>query len=177
MTKANSTSSALENLLNILRSGKVLGSGAKGFIKGDRRAACFMDIPFASLKHVCTTSNDTRYEPFGIVVTKQTAYRNGARPVLYLSNDECDTLSIPKTELWRVVRFEVDAVSKKWKSFLHEREWRCPDDFKVPKRAVSVLVNSVKDVALLQAALAKGKFACQPQSILPLEVVCQGLVY
>lgn len=136
-----------------------------------------MDVPFASLKHVCTASNDGRYEPFGIVVTKQTAYRRGARPVLYLSNEECEELKVPRKELWRVVRFEVDAVRKKWKSFLHEREWRCPDDFKVPKKPISVVVNRVSDVALLQAALAKGTFACQPQSILPLEVVCQGLVY
>jgi hypothetical protein len=96
-------------------------------IKGSSSAACFMDVPFASLKYVLTPENtdpqSPRYEPYGIVVTKRYAYDEGCRPVLYLSNNELDDMRIPKSHLWRVVRFEVSRDG--WISWLHEREWRC----------------------------------------------------
>jgi hypothetical protein len=85
--------SAYENLLNILQTGKIWGSEPKaGMIKGKSRAACFIDVPFASLKYVLTPENSDpqspRYEPYGIAVTKRFAHEAGCRPVLYLSNDE-----------------------------------------------------------------------------------------
>src|SRR6266571_9473175 len=60
LTRAEGERNALENLKSILRTGKILGSSTKGFIKGKRRAACLMDVPFASLKHVCSKDNEAR---------------------------------------------------------------------------------------------------------------------
>ena len=180
LTRAGGKRNALENLKNILRTGKIFGSSReKGFIKGKRNAACLMDVPFASLKHICSSDNKERYEPYGVVVSKEFAYETGARPVLYLSNDECKALNVPPSELWRVVRFEVDSTSGKWISWLHEREWRCPDELSLPSRLRAVLVKSSKDALKLQAALSDGSedFACRPSSIIPLEIVCQGLIY
>ena len=41
----------------------------------------------------------TRVMGFGVFVTKKHAYRNGCRPVLYLSNIETKQLRIPKDKL------------------------------------------------------------------------------
>lgn len=60
--------SAFDNLVSILKTGEVWGS--KRFIQGPNPAACFMDIPFFSLKYVLneenTNSENPRYEPYGI---------------------------------------------------------------------------------------------------------------
>ena len=78
--------SAYDNLVHILETGRIWGSGKEGFVRGGKKAACFMDVPFASLKYVLTPENmkpeEPRYEPFGIVVGKASAYKRGLRPVL-----------------------------------------------------------------------------------------------
>ena len=103
--------SAFDNLVNILNLGEVWGSNTKkGFIKGPSKAACFMDIPLSSLKYALTAQNSDpekpRYEPYGVLVTKNYAYKHGCRPVMYLSNDELKAINVPDQELWRVVRLE-----------------------------------------------------------------------
>jgi hypothetical protein len=180
-TKADDQYSAYDNLLHILHSGEIWGSeSSKGFIKGNRKAACFMDVPFASLKYVLTPENSDpqrpRYEPYGIVITKRYAYGKGSRPVLYLSNAEIATLGIPKSELWRVVRFE--ASKKGWISWLHEREWRCPDKFELPKKIQAVLVRSTDQARRLTEEIndQPTKFKTIPKSVIPLSVLCQGLL-
>jgi len=106
-TEAEDDHSALDNLISILEDGEIWGSEpgqAPGYIKGKRPAACLMDVPFAALKHVCTEANAGRYAPYGVVVSKRWAYNHGARPVLYLSDEEVERLCIRDGELWRVVR-------------------------------------------------------------------------
>jgi hypothetical protein len=81
-TEAEDGYSAFDNLVSILKTGKVWGS--KEFIKGPNRAACFMDVPFYCLKYILNEENMNsqrpRYEPFGVFVTKQDAYRKRCRP-------------------------------------------------------------------------------------------------
>lgn len=174
--------SAFDNLVSILQAGEIWGSDSrKGFIKGPNKAACFMDIPLHCLKYVLDKSNTNpqqpRYEPFGIIVTKPVAYKRGCRPVLYLSNEEIKRLIIPEKELWRVVRFEVS--EQGWISWLHEREWRCKGNFKMPLLPIAVLVKDLRYVRMLTKKIAKDpkKFKVKPQSIIPLTVLCQGLPY
>lgn len=174
--------SGFENLVNILETGEIWGSkSSEGFIKGKRRATCFMDVPFASLKYVLTPENadpiKPRYEPYGLIIRKQFAYRKGTRPVLYLSNAELRKMEVPADELWRVVRLELEK-KRQWISWLHEREWRCPDGFKLPRKIQAVLVRDADEAVLLRGMLEKKsrKFACSPKSIIPLEIVCQGLL-
>ena len=86
LTKASATCSAFENLLSILKDGEIHGSSKnKGFIKGPKKAACFMDIPLHCLKYVInksnTNKNSPRYGSCGILVSKNYAYEAGARPV------------------------------------------------------------------------------------------------
>lgn len=180
-TKIEDEFSAYDNLVNILKTGTIWGSSSKkGFIKGPNKATCFMDVPFASLKYVLTPENsDTqspRYEPYGIVVTKRYAHDEGCRPVLYLSDAETEKLQIPKSELWRVVRFEVS--KKGWISWLHEREWRCKGNFTLPQTVQAVLVRNTREAERLMEDITRSKldFKCRPRAIIPLTVMCQGLL-
>lgn len=180
-TKRSDGYTAYQNLINILRTGEVWGSEPRsGMIKGETPAACFMDVPFASLKYVLTPENTDkqrpRYEPYGIVVTKRYAYDWDCRPVLYLSNDELKALRIPKSQLWRVVRFEVS--NDEWISWLHEREWRCKGTFTLPENLQAVFVRNTREAARLSAEIAARpeKFKSKPRSVIPMTVLCQGLL-
>jgi len=174
LTRTRGGRSAFENLVKILRTGAIEGSTRTGFIKGSTPAACFMDVPFHALKAVCTPENAKRYEPYGVVVTKRTAYDRGARPVLYLSDKEQDRLNLPENELWRVVKLEVSGEG--WVSWLHEREWRCPEEFRLPNQFVGVIVRSLNEAVGLRQLLGEEEdFKARPKCILPLEVICQGL--
>lgn len=171
--------SAFDNLVSILREGEIWGSDLKkGFVKGPHRAACFMDVPFHSLKYILNEENsdpsDPRYEAFGVFVTKKHAYKEGCRPVLYISDREKEKLCIPESELWRVVRFE--ASDEGWISWLHEREWRCKGDYTLPTNA-GVLVKSWKYVERLNKLLREkpATFKVHPRAIIPLTILCQGL--
>jgi len=174
-TKQEDEYSALNNLESILTTGEIWGSDTdKGFIKGPNEATCFMDVPFAALKYVLTPGNSDpvkpRYEPYGIVITKKVAHARGCRPVLYLSNEETKALNIPKDELWRVVRFEVNEGD--WISWLHEREWRCKGDFGLPEGIPAVFVKTTAEAGKLSAKIARAvanskPWACTPLSVIP----------
>lgn len=178
-TKADDDYSAFDNLVSILKNGKIWGSTGAGFIKGPNKATCFMDVPFISLKYILNKDNckpdNPRYEPYGIFVTKKYAYRQGVRPVLYLSNEEIIDLKIPVKELWRAVRFE--ASDDGWISWIHEREWRFKGDFKLPTNPIGVLVKNTKKAKKLQDLISddSDKFKVIPKSIIPLNIICQGL--
>lgn len=180
-TRAKDEFTAYDNLINILKEGSVWGSDKRGFIKGPNEAACFMDIPLTSLKYIINDKNctvdDPRYEPYGVVITKKYAYEHGCRPVLYLSNQEMRDLQIPESEKWRVVRLDgVDGKSVNW---VHEREWRCKGDFKLPSEPIAVLVENPNIAQRLQKRLFRSPklYKSIPKSIIPLTVVCQGLPY
>ncbi len=171
---------AFDNLCHILETGEIWGSNSsKGFVKGPNKASCFMDVPFMSLKHVFTKDNTKRdrprYEPYGIMVRKDFAYKKGARPVLNLSDDEIVRLCIPRNELWRVVKLDVDN-SGNWISWLHEREWRKKGNFPLPSNtAIAALVKTSREAKKLSKLIEKEKYKCKPHAVIPLSVVCQGL--
>jgi hypothetical protein len=180
-TKPQDGYSAYENLVNILNQGEIWGSKpSKSFIKGPNSAACFMDIPFQALKHVLTPENADpqrpRYEPYGIIIMKPFAYKRGCRPVLYLSDTEVAELRIPREELWRVVRLEVSREG--WISWLHEREWRCKGNFRLPKSVHAVVVRNTNDATKLTETIVNKpqKFKCIPKAVIPLTVISQGLL-
>ncbi|NOH56390.1 hypothetical protein F0266_26175 [Vibrio coralliilyticus] len=181
-TKEEDDYSAYQNLISILKTGRLWGSDrAKGFIRGPNKATCFMDVPLSSLKYIINADNadpkNPRYEPFGVLVTKKVAYKKGCRPVLYLSNNEVRTLKIPREEQWRVVRLEVSG--SKWISWMHEREWRCKGDFKLPNNMLTVFVKNTTYARDLQKKISKNpsEFKIKPKSIIPLNIMCEGLSY
>lgn len=180
-TKGKDGRSAYDNLIHILETGRIKGSSGEGFIKGGLKAACFMDVPLLSLKYMLNEENclpeHPRYEPFGILVNKLHAYKQNCRPVLYLSSEEQDQLNIPKSELWRVVRFELG--EEECISWVHEREWRCQGDYVLPKKFLAVLVKDVEHAMRLTDYIATRPlgFKAIPMSIIPLTIACQGLNY
>lgn len=140
-----------------------------------------MDIPLGSLKYVLnevnTDQDNPRYEPYGILLTKKYAYKNGCRPVIYLSNEELTAIGVPDEELWRVVRLEgVDGSGVNW---IHEREWRCKGTFFLPPNPHAVLVKNIAEAKRLKKLIDKdpSSFKSVPSSIIPLTILCQGLPY
>lgn len=173
--------SAFENLISILKDGYIKSSGPDGYVKGHKRATCFMDTPLSSLKYVLnerdTKKEKPRYEPYGLVVTKKKAFEKGCRPVMYLSQEEEEKIGISKHELWRVVQLsDVNGFGVNW---IHEREWRCQGNYKLPKEPIAVLVKTAKEAKELRDMIEKksSKFRIMPQSIIPLSILCQGLPY
>lgn len=111
-----------EVLKEILGSGKIMGSGNSGYIKGIEKAVCFSEIPLSGIKHFAKNgSEDSRYRFYGIAISKGAAFKCGGRPVIYLPDNEGNW--IPPEEKWRHVRFEYDLVDH-----THEREWRIKDN-------------------------------------------------
>src|SRR5713226_6515286 len=64
LTKNANGNSGFENLVSILKTGVV--KGTRRFVKGNRPAACFMDVPFVALKYICSAENENRYQPYGV---------------------------------------------------------------------------------------------------------------
>ncbi len=140
-----------------------------------------MDIPLSSLKYVLNSDNtkkeNPRYEPYGILLTKNLAYQKGCRPVIYLSNSELKALAIPDEELWRVVRLDgLDGAEVNW---THEREWRCKNELVLPRNPHAVFVKNTSEAKRLRDLIAEDPkgFKAKPSSILPLTILCQGLPY
>ena len=127
--------SARDALLSILSNLQINGSGKEGFVKGTRTAACFTEVPFEVIPDVIKhrRGGNRPYGPFGIMVSKADAWEQGARPVLYLPDEEGNW--IPQEERWRQVRFEPPTVD-----FTHEREWRSPDNFDLSQIFFRVIV-------------------------------------
>ncbi|WP_157838108.1 hypothetical protein [Pseudomonas sp. PH1b] len=180
-SKKPQKNSAFENLISILKDGHIKSSGPDGFIKGYKRATCFMDTPLSSLKYVLnerdTKKDNPRYEPYGIVITKKNAFKKGCRPVMYLSKKEEKKVGISQHELWRVVQLnDVNGFGVNW---IHEREWRCEGSYKLPKAPIAVLVKTAREAKKLRNIIEKkpSEFRIKPQSIIPLSILCQGLPY
>jgi len=114
-----------------------------------------------------------------VSIAKSYAYRNGARPVLYLSPNERNTLGIPRDELWRVVRLEYDygreddeVTPIRRADWTHEREWRSRGNFKLPNNCI-VFVDKVMEVERLWRNIRKNpdEFRIKPRAILPLSLI------
>jgi hypothetical protein len=152
---------------------------SSGFIKGPRRVVCFMDVPYLALKWILIEENSERYKPDGISVGKSWAYAHGARPVLYLSAEEQQTIGIPRKGLWRVVsleydfRHEADEVTPIRRSdWTLEREWRAQGEFRPPESCI-VFVDRTSEVRRLLEAVRKkpNEFKTKPRGVIPLSLI------
>jgi hypothetical protein len=123
--KAKSAATPFEVLKEILRDGKIKGSGNSGYVKGTTPAVCLSEVPLSAVKYYAAREGEQdqakRYGFYGIAISKKAAFAAGARPVIYLPDKEAAW--IPSAEQWRHVRFEHGEVD-----FTHEREWRVPND-------------------------------------------------
>lgn len=126
VSEDDSSFSSLEVLCQILELGKIIGSNNKGFVKGADTAVCFTECPLSAVKLFASAPEveKAKYRFYGIAISKKAAFNNGARPVIYLPDDEGDW--IPTDEKWRHVRFEYGSVD-----WTFEREWRKKGDLEL----------------------------------------------
>ena len=112
--------SSFEVLKEIFTSGMLHAStSSSGYIKGNERAVCFSEVPLGGVRYFC--DEESRYDYYGIAISKQSGFKKGARPVIYLPDEENGW--IPEGERWRVVRYEPPKIDVTW-----EREWRTRND-------------------------------------------------
>lgn len=118
--------SSLEVLCQILELGKIIGSNNKGFVKGAETAVCLTECPLSAVKLFASAPEveKAKYRFYGIAISKKAAFENGARPVIYLPDDEGGW--IPASEKWRHVKFEYGSVD-----WTFEREWRKKGDLEL----------------------------------------------
>jgi hypothetical protein len=139
-TRAGKTSSALDNLVAILRDGVIRGSAR--MVREGRAVVCLFDVPVRDLHALLDRRNRRRYEPFGIAIEKRYAFRAGARPVIYMPWLEAENLLAPG-ERWRVVALELER--KTPIDWSYEREWRLAGDLVLPAGRAVALVETWHD--------------------------------
>ena len=172
-TRKTGNRTAFEVLKQIVEDRTIRGSTKEtGFIKGDKTAVCFTETPvtvmartFLMAAHDEEVKKHVKWGPYGLSFLKPTLYKGfGGRPVLYLSDEECDFLCPPGSKqaadtLWRVVRFD-QANYQEAIDFSHEREWRVLGDVDFSKlkgveRPVAI-VSSDAEAAELEAMYPTG---------------------
>jgi hypothetical protein len=151
LTKVKNGKSAFEVLQQILTSGKLIGSGNFGFVKGTRNAVCLSEAPLSAVSHLiakskanCKNKPKEPYSTYGIAISKESIYKLGGRPVIYLP--DVDAEWIPDDEKWRQVRFEPPQID--WS---HEREWRLPGNLDLSSvKGLYVLVSNATEAKTIQ---------------------------
>jgi len=131
---SNGGFTAEKALHSILRNRVIKGSGNNGYIKGNNLAVCLTEMPLSSVKY-CIKDGYTKhkYENFGIAMSKSSGWKIGARPVIYLPDNEA--CWIPPEERWRHVQFDMGDVD-----FTHEREWRIKGNLSLGRFGFYVIV-------------------------------------
>lgn len=149
LTRKNSKSTAVENLIKILEDQKIIGSSNSGFVTGENKAVCFQDVPLYSIcqntfhEQQCRKDlgNKVRYRAVGLSIHKQYIYSNGGRPVIYEKREVAKKF-IDKSEWWRIVSLDLsdENLIVDW---THEREWRIKGDLQFDLEEIYViLVNA-----------------------------------
>lgn len=134
---------AFDALVNIVRTGVI--RGGDGYVKARHHVVCFTETPLSALRYLIDdTANQGKYSYYGISISKQTDFRSGARPVIYLPDAEASW--IPDQEKWRLVRFEDGQVD-----FTHEREWRLLGDLNlsIVNAGIYLIVQSPEEARLI----------------------------
>jgi hypothetical protein len=140
--------SASTALISILKDGEIRGSNTEGFIKGNKSATCFTEMPLSCIESFVSDSKESKhpYDYFGIALSKQQAWARGARPVIYLPDHEANW--IPADQKWRHVRYELNEVD-----FSHEREWRAQGSFSIDGIGFYVIVPNIDAENIIRAGL------------------------
>jgi len=122
LVKGDKMKSAIEVLMTILKEKKL--RGGTGNIKGSYNCICFTETPIAqlALSLADRAGQQFKYRPVGIMVDKEWAFTQGARPAIYQTDEEY--ASLPEPLRYRHVRYEPsNKVDFTW-----EREWRLRAD-------------------------------------------------
>lgn len=128
-----------------------------GLVKQSYKVVCLSECPLSSIHHL--TIDISRYRPYGIAISKSAAFKRGARPVIYLPDEE--SAWIPRSEQWRLVRFEHGTVD-----YTAEREWRLLGDLDLSGVGYFVIVKTQVEANEIQRIAPAGMIA-----VLPLDLV------
>jgi hypothetical protein len=142
---------AVDNLIKILKDGRINGSDNTGYINGKRKAVCFQDAPIYGLiqnieyekeRRKNNPNEPLRYCGVGLSFMKQFIYRKGGRPVIY---DDRETALgyLPKKQYWRLVSYDLSK-QHDYIDWTHEREWRLTDSLSFKYEQVHVILYNPK---------------------------------
>ena len=137
---------AFVSFVQILRDGKL--KAGDGFIRGSYKCVCFSEAPVNTLAHLLSykDSGVFKYQPYGVMFTKEYIYEQGGRPVIYGPDSDFDLL--PDDLKYRYVKFKLGGGDV---DFTWEREWRLHKSELVidPKLVTLVVPNrDAKEVLL-----------------------------
>jgi hypothetical protein len=140
---------SVKNLIKILEEKEIKGSNTKsGYIIGNRKAVCFQDAPmygiiqnveFEKEMRKKGKSKKVRYSGNGLAFSKYYAYDKGSRPVLYEKTSTAKKI-LHDEEHWRIVNLEISTLTGKNIDWMHEREWRVPENFKIDYKLTHVIL-------------------------------------
>lgn len=132
--------SALDRLLNILRTKKILASQLPWV--GNHKAVCFTECPWSGL-----LGHTQQYSCYGLGFKKEFVFSKGGSPVFYLRADmfniqQWDQKILPFfTPFWpEYAPPKKDFNKGNPIDFSHEREWRTPDDLEFEYSDIAFVV-------------------------------------
>ena len=149
LIRGRSDNDSYNTLLKILESGFLRASFSKrsghNTVKGDKEVVCFQDTSFDEMNEVITgekcIEHDQIYREFGIQISKELLFRDGARPVIYDKANEIMNL-IDENIYWRVVNLDLEDKGLMYTDWTHEHEWRIPGDVTITRFPFKVIVKT-----------------------------------
>jgi len=142
--------SPVDVLIKILLEGKLVGSNPrKAFIHGNRRAVCFQDAPVYSIAQNILFEKKyrkekpearDRYSGCGLIFSKWFVHSCNGRPVIYDSPESAKRY-LGKDEWWKIVALNLSDINN-MVDWMHEREWRVPDDLEFEMSNAAVLLDT-----------------------------------
>ncbi|MFM0351380.1 hypothetical protein [Paraburkholderia sp. RL17-347-BIC-D] len=122
LTRGNADMTVDQVFDSILREKQLRGSSRD--IRGKHTVVCFTEAPVTMLAQAMAADPSAmRYQPFGVMVSKDWLYAKGGRPVIYGEGSEYDEL--PASMKYRYVKYEPAKRNGDW---TWEREWRIEID-------------------------------------------------
>ena len=139
---------ARNNLQNILNTKKIFAFNCKGMFFNlkdywlETKSVCFTEVPLTHIKYCLgMPGRDIKFEPYGLVFTREYLQSRGANPVMYLNTYQSDEIKQAITELINhpELRSSVEKIityfdtfgkdgGDKNYDFYWEREWRFRGD-------------------------------------------------
>lgn len=133
-----------DKLENILRARRIFAT-AMPHLPRTPRAVCFTECIWAALVEM-----SDRYSPYGLVFSKRVIFERGGGPALYVRGDAIQQLGngIPQIVEPFIQPFDPEGVLVPGTplDWIHEREWRLPQDLAFEDGDVEyVIVDSLSD--------------------------------
>ena len=176
LIRGRSDNDSYNTLLKILESGFLRASFSKrsghNTVKGDKEVVCFQDTSFDEMNEVITgekwIEHEQIYREFGIQISKELLFRDGARPVIYDKANEIMEL-IDESIYWRVVNLDLNIATWQYVDWTHEHEWRIPGDVMLESVDFRVIVKTEEYKKRLIHEPGMKKLIKKPKNIIVFE--------